>query len=163
MPSAHGPSQSLWVGGEYANLQAGFPEGSTLRLSGAGVFANYNWNHFLGMEVHARFLNFNSWNGETEQDYLAGPRYSFLNSRRWRPFASFPVGLAKIQYPFTLGSGSSFAMAPGGGLEYRLSRKWTVRAAYEYQFLTNSPNFTNEPKFGIKPNGGMAGISYRVR
>jgi opacity protein-like surface antigen len=53
-------------------------------------------------------------------------------------------------------------MAPGGGVEYRLSRKLSLRAIYEYQFLSNSPNFTNEPQFGIKPNGGFAGISYRV-
>jgi opacity protein-like surface antigen len=53
-------------------------------------------------------------------------------------------------------------MAPGGGLEYRLNHKWSLRATYEYQFLPNSPNFTNEPKFGIKPNGALMGISYRL-
>jgi opacity protein-like surface antigen len=160
--SSLGPSQSLWVGAEYSNLHAGFPNGSDLRLSGIGGFANYNWNHSLGVEGHVRFLNFNSWNGETEQNYLAGPRYTFLHSNKWRPFAAFQVGLTRIQYPFSMGSGTMFAMAPASGLEYRLSHKWAVRASYEYQFLHNSPNFSNEPAFGIKPNGFHAGVSYRL-
>jgi opacity protein-like surface antigen len=144
-------------------MKAGFPHGSDLRLSGVGVFANFNWNHSIGVEGRARFLNFNSWYGETEQDYLAGPRYTFLHSDKWRPYASFQVGMAKVQYPFKLGSASFLAMTPGGGLEYRVGRKWSVQASYEYQILPNSPNFSNEPKFGIRPNGPQVGISYRLR
>lgn len=153
---------SLWAGAEYINLQAGFPNGSDVRLSGIGAFGNYNINHHIGFEAHVRFLNFNSWNGETQQNYLAGPRYTFLRNNKWRPFAMFQAGIVRIQYPFSMGNGTSFAMAPSGGLEYRLNHKWSVRAVYEYQFLANSPDFTNEPKFGIKPNGGFAGVSYRI-
>ena len=161
-PSATGTGQSLWVGAEYSNLEAGFPTDSTVRLSGVGAVVTYSRSHSLGVEGRARFLDFNSWHGETEQDYLAGPRYTFLHSNTWRPYALFEVGIVKIQYPFSIGNGTSFAMAPGGGVEYRLNRKWRLRAAYEYQILTNSPNFTDEPKFGIKPNGASAGISYRL-
>jgi opacity protein-like surface antigen len=163
IPSAEGAGQSLWVGAEYANLKAGFPEGSTTRLSGVGVFGNFNWNHRFGVEGRARFLNIGSWNGETEQDYLAGPRYTFLHRNKLRPYALFQVGFVKMQYPFSVGSGTFFAMAPGGGVEYRLSRKWSVRGSYEFQMLMNSPNFTNEPQYGIKPNGGIVGLSYRLR
>jgi len=162
VPDATGAGNSLWAGAEYANMQAGFPNGSSLRLTGVGAFADYNWNHFFGVEMHMRFLNFNSWYGETEQDYLAGPRYTFLKSNRWRPFAGFEIGAVRIQYPFAIGTGTCFAISPGGGLEYRLGRKWAARATYEYQFLPNSPNFTDEPKFGIRPNGFQAGISYRI-
>jgi opacity protein-like surface antigen len=55
-----------------------------------------------------------------------------------------------------------FAVVPGGGLEYRLNRRWSVRASYEYQILPVSPNFTDEPRFGIRPNGVFAGFTYRV-
>ena len=161
-PSARGGGASLWAGAEYSNVRAGFPNGSSVRLGGIGAFVNYNLRHSAGVEARARFLNLNSWNGETQQDYLAGPRYTFLHSERWRPFAAFEVGVVKIQYPFSMGTGTSFAMAPSGGLEYRLGRKWSVRGVYEYQILSNSPDFTNEPKFGIKPNGFHAGIAYRI-
>lgn len=143
-------------------MQAGFPVNSSVHLSGIGAFVNYNWNHRFGVEGRARFLNLKSWHGETEQDYLAGPRYTFLQSNKWRPYAEFQAGMVNIQYPFNLGSGTSFAIAPGGGLEYRLSRKWSVRASYEYQKLFKTLSFTNEPSFGIKPNGASGGISYRV-
>jgi opacity protein-like surface antigen len=161
-PSAEGTGSSLWVGGEYSNFAAGFPNGSSVRLSGIGAFANYNWDSRFGVEARTRFLNFNSWNGETQQDFLVGPRYTFLHREKLRPFAEFQVGFVKIQYPFSIGNGTSFVMAPGGGFEYRLNRQWAVRGAYEFQFLPNSPNFTNEPKFGIKPNGVSVGISYRL-
>jgi opacity protein-like surface antigen len=160
--SASGVGPSLFVGAEYANLQAGFPINSDTRLSGVGGFVNYNWSHSIGMEARARFLNFGSWYGETQQDYLVGPRYTFLHSNTWHPYAIFNVGLVKIQYPFSMGNGTSFAMAPGGGLEYRMSHKIHLRAGYEYQMLTNSPDFTDEPKFGIRPSGFTAGVSYRI-
>lgn len=161
--SAEGAGQSLWVGGQYSNFEAGFPNGSNVRLSGIDAFVNFNWNHRLGLEEHNRFLSFNSWNGETEQNYMIGPRCTFLHREKLRPFAAFEVGFVKIHYPFSIGNGTSFAMAPGGGVEYRLSRQRSVRGSYEFQFLPNSPNFTNEPKFGIKPNGLSPGISYRLR
>jgi opacity protein-like surface antigen len=161
--SAYQTGPSLWAGAEYADFQAGFPNGSSVRLEGVGGFANFNWSHAIGIEARVRFLDFNSWYGETQQDYLAGPRYTFLRNRKWRPFASFQVGMVKIQYPFGMGSGTSFAMAPGGGLEYRLSRRLAARASYEYQILPNSPDFSDEPNFGIRPNGFVAGFSYRIR
>jgi opacity protein-like surface antigen len=53
-------------------------------------------------------------------------------------------------------------MSPGGGLDYQINHKWSLRGSYEYQLLSNSPSFTDEPKFGIKPNGVSVGISYRL-
>ena len=157
-----GGAASLWVGAEYADFKAGFPKDSTVQLGGVGGFATYNWNRHYALEMHARFLNMNSWNGETEQAYLVGPRYSFLRGEKLRPFALFQMGFVKIQYPFQMGTGTSFAMAPGGGVEYRLGRKLSVRGAYEFQMLSNSPDFTNEPKFGIRPTGATVGVSYRI-
>ena len=161
-PSAYGAGASLWAGAEYSNVHAGFTIDSNVRLQGVGAFVDFNRSHSIGFEGHFRFLQLGNWYGETEQNYLAGPRYTFLHSEKWRPFASFEIGAVKIQYPFNMGNGTSFAMAPGGGLEYRLSRKWSVRSAFEYQILTNSPDFTNEPRFGIKPYGFHGGISYRI-
>jgi opacity protein-like surface antigen len=161
-PDALRDNPSFWVGLEYANIRAGFPYGSNLRLSGLGGVASFSWTHHMLIEGRAQYLNWNSWNGETEQDYLAGPRYTFLSGDRVRPFAHLEVGLVHIQYPFRIGSGNMFAVVPGGGLEYRLNRRWSVRASYEYQILPVSPNFTDEPRFGILPNGVFAGFTYRV-
>jgi opacity protein-like surface antigen len=160
-PDADKGKASLWAGAEFANYRAGFPHGSGLRLSGVGAFVTFNRTHHIGFEGHVRFLYVNSWNGETEQDYLAGPRYTFFMSNRWRPFADLEVGAVRIHYPFHIGTGDQFAIAPGGGLEYRVSHRVSVRGIYEYQILPNSPNFTDEPHFGVHPNGVYGGLSIR--
>jgi len=162
VPSAIGPGRSLWVGGEYSNIQAGFPYQSSQRLSGPGVFADYHLTGHIAVEAEARFLRFNSFYGETEDNYLAGARYVVLRFGKFEPFAQGLVGIGKIQFPFNIGSGNYLAVAPGGGAIYRLSRKWSVRGEYEYQFWPNSPNIANEPAHEITPNGFHVGIAYRV-
>ena len=162
VPDAFEGNPSLWGGFEFANYKAAFPYGSGLRLSGPGAFVTFNWTHHIGFEGHARFLDLNSWNGETEQDYIAGPRYTFFMSRHWRPFVTVGVGGVRIHYPFSIGTGNQFAVAPGGGLEYRITRRVSVRGVYEFQYLPNSPNFSNEPHFGMDPNGVYGGFSIRA-
>lgn len=160
-PSAYGSGHSLWIGGEYSNVNASFPYQSNQRLSGISVFADYNVSGPVGVEAEARFLRFNSFYGESEDNYLAGPRYVVRRFGRLQPFAKFLVGIGKIQYPFSVGSGSYLALAPAGGVDYRLSRRWAIRAEYEYQFWPGSPGFANEPANQLTPNGFHAGIAFR--
>ena len=162
VPSAEGPDRSLWAGAEYSNIHAGFPYESNQRLWGIGGFADYHITSHIGVEAEARFLRFNSFYGETEDNYLAGPRYSVRAFRRVQPWAQCLAGLGKIQYPFAIGSGSYFAVAPGAGLNYRLSPRFTVRGGYEYQFWLNSPNVAGEPTHQLTPNGFHAGVAFHV-
>ena len=161
-PSAYGPGHSLWVGGEYSNINASFPYLSDQRLWGIGAFADYNVTGPLGVEAEARFLRFNSFYGETEDNYLAGPRYTVRKFGKLEPYAKFLVGIGEIQYPFQIGSGTYLALAPGGGVTYRLSRRWAVRGEYEYQFWPGSPGFANEPAHELTPSGFHAGIAVRL-
>jgi opacity protein-like surface antigen len=140
-------------------MQVGFPKGINWRMDGAGGFVNFNGNRHIGLDAHARFLNFHDWYGQTKQHYLAGPRYTFLSSNRWHPYASFQIALIREHYPFTLGNANFLALAPGGGLDYHVGHRWELRASYEYQF---PPNFSNEPKSGIHPNGFQTGVAYRI-
>ncbi len=160
-PSAYGPGHSLWVGGAYSNVNASFPYGSAQRLWGIGVFADYHVNGPLGVEAEARFMRFNSFYGETEDNYLAGPRYAVRRFGRFEPYGKFLVGVGKIQYPFTIGSGSYLALAPEGGVSYRLGKRWAIRGEYEYQFWLGSPGFAGEPAHQLTPNGFHAGIAFR--
>ncbi|GGG91880.1 outer membrane beta-barrel protein [Silvibacterium dinghuense] len=161
--SSSGAGQSLWVGGEYTNLRAGFPYDSSYRIGGLGAYANFNWNHHLGIQGEAAWLRFQGFEGETESDYLIGPRYTFLHSPKWRPYASLEVGGVRMHYPFDIGNGSFFTLAPTGGVEYRLNTHWSTRIQYQYQYLFHSPNFTDEPQFGIRPSGVQIGVAYRLR
>jgi opacity protein-like surface antigen len=160
--SADGPGRALWVGGEYSNIHAGFPYQSSQRLWGIGAFVDYHLNSYLDVEAESRFLRFNSLYGESEDNYLAGPRYLVERFGRFQPFAQCLIGIGKMQYPFNIGSGQYLAVAPGGGMNYRISRRWTLRGEYEYQLWPGSPNFTNEPAHEITTNGIHVGLAFRI-
>jgi len=162
VPSATGARPSLWVGGEYSNIQAGFPYGSNSRLSGIGAFADYHWTRHIGFEGVARFLRFNGFENQTEDNYLAGPRYMTRFYGRWQPYAQCLVGIGKIQYPFHIGTGSYLAVAPAAGANFRISKRWSLTGEYEYQLWPNSPNIPGEPAHTITPSGFHAGLSFRL-
>lgn len=161
--SAHGSGQSIWVGGSFLNMNPAFPNGTDVRMSGIGAFGEFDWSHHLAVEASADFLRFNSYNSETQSAFLVGPKYIFLRSNKWRPYARFSVGTVHVHFPFELGDGSYFTLAPAGGVEYRLDRHWAVRAEYQQRFLLNSPNFSGEPQFGMHPGGFQFGVSYRLK
>ena len=161
-PSATGPARALWAGAEYSNIQAGFPYQSSQRLWGIGGLADYHFTTHFAAEAELRFLRFNSFNGETEDNYLAGPRYTVRSFGKFQPYAQCLAGLGKIDYPFQIGNGSYFAVAPAGGVSYRLGPRWKVQGEYEYQFWLNSPNIADEPDHRITPSGFHVGIAFRV-
>ena len=162
VPVAYSSPQSLWVGAEYSNISASFPYQSGQRLQGVGAFVDYNLNRHLGLEFDARFLPFGGFHDSTESSYLAGPRGFFLQRGRFRPYGKMLVSEGKIHYPFTIGDASYLALAPGAGSEYRLSRRWLLRAEYEYQMWLNSPGFANQPKHQLNPNGIHIGVAFKI-
>jgi opacity protein-like surface antigen len=162
VPSATSSTHVLWVGGEYSYIHASFPYGSNQRLWGIGALADYHLSNHIGLEAEARFLRFNSFYGEAEDNYLAGPRYFIGRFGRIQPFAQFLTGIGKIQYPFQIGSGTYTALAPGAGVNYRFGRRCELRGEYEYQLWPGSPNFVNEPSHQIQPSGLHIGLAYRL-
>jgi opacity protein-like surface antigen len=161
-PSAFRAADSLWVGGEYANFDASFPYQSHQRLQGIGAFVDFNLNAHLGVEGDARFLSFGGFDGVTESTYLIGPRYRFAKRARLQPYAQALFGVGHIHYPFEIGDANYFALAPAGGISYRLRGQWSLRAEYEYQFWLNSPGYSNQPSHQLRPNGFNLGVAYRL-
>jgi opacity protein-like surface antigen len=161
-PSAFRATQSLWVGAEYSNIRASFPYQSGQRLSGVGVFADFKWNGRIGLSGDARFLHFGGFENSTESSYLAGPKVYFLSRGRFQPYGKFLLGEGRIHYPFQIGDASYLALAPGIGSGYRVSHHWLLRAEYEYQIWYGSPDYANEPKHQLTPDGFHLGIAYRV-
>ncbi len=160
VPSATRPVRALWVGAEYSNFDPSFPYQSNQRIAGYGVFADYLMNSHLGVEAEARFLTFNGFHGETESNYLAGPQYRSRSFGKFRLYGQGLVGLGKIEFPFSVGSGSYFAVVPGAGVHYRLARRWQLRAGYDYELWLNSPNIANAPAHEIAPSGFHVGLAF---
>ena len=161
-PSAYDMAHSLWIGAEYSNVSASFPYQSGQRIWGIGEFTDVNLSPHIGFEGDARFLRFGGYQQMTESSYLAGPRAFLMVKGRFRPYGKMLVGIGRAHYPYAIGDGGYFALAPGAGTEYRVSRLWMVRLEYEYQMWLNSPGYANVPNHELTPNGFHLGVAYRV-
>jgi opacity protein-like surface antigen len=162
VPAAYRGPQGFWVGAEYSYIRASFPYQSNQALAGAGVYFDDLVNGRLGLEGDARFLHFGGYLGSTESSYLVGPKGYFLQRGRFSPYAKFLVGVGQIHYPYAIGNGSYFALAPGAGLSYRLSHHWMLRSEYEYQMWLDSPGYAGVPDHELTPNGFHLGVGYRI-
>jgi opacity protein-like surface antigen len=161
-PSAASFRGSLWAGGEFSNFS---PDFGPQRLNGAGFYVDLHRSPLIGVEAEGRFLRVNPYFGEHEDSYLIGPHVRFLRHGRIDPYAKILFGIGKITYPFGLGYGTYFAYAPGGGIDYHLSRKISARVEYEYQFWPTAPGaaFSDiSGNHGFTPNGFSAGVAYRI-
>lgn len=162
VPAGYQDQPRLSFGVEYSNFSASFPYQSGQRIGGLGGFADLTLKSRLGVEGEVRFLHFGGFEGSTESNYLAGPRYLFRSFGNFRPYIKGLVGSASIHYPFQIGDASYLAVAPAGGVSYRLSGSFALRAEYEYQFWLNSPGYANEPHHELMPNGVQIGIAYSI-
>lgn len=162
-PSVRGGNSTLWVGGEFASFSSDY--GTQTRIIGPGVNFDFNLTPKIGVVGEARWLHWNGTDSQTQSDYLAGGKYAFFRFHHFTFNAKFLVGGVWVKYPVkaTGGStGSYFAYAPGASVDYRLSRRLSVRGAYEYQILPSAPGFANQPSHGLTPNGFSVGVNYRL-
>jgi opacity protein-like surface antigen len=165
-PSSHGGNATLWVGAEFSSFDPDYDGletlGPTQRLIGPGAFIDFNLTPKLGVEGETHWLRFNGNGGETQNDYLAGVKYRVFRWNKLSINAKFLLGGVWIKYPVGIGSGSYFAYAPGALVDYRLSRRFSVRGDYEYQFIPSAPGLYPDESNGLSPNGFSVGVAYRL-
>jgi opacity protein-like surface antigen len=135
----------------------GFAQTSPNRLFGPGAFVDVHFSRWVQVEAEGRWLRFNQFYlrglppGNGENTYLIGPRIPIVTFHRISPYGKFLVGLGNG--PFL--NGNTFVLAYGGGVDYRLTRRFTLRAIdFEYQRWSVTPT--------LYPYGGSVGISYKI-
>jgi len=170
-PSARESSSSLSVGGELStfNPDWGCSSNSPLacwnhQLLGFGVYVDANRIiQKFGAEGEARWLH---WRGPgaglVESSYLLGPRYEFIHHGKLAVYGKVLMGGGWITLSNDIGKGSYFAFAPGGTVEYKLSKQFTLRGDYEYQMWPAFSGVTSLGNNGLTPNGLSFGVSYRI-
>lgn len=125
------------------------------KLLGATVWVDANSIRPLGLEGEARWLDWHQQANVHAETYLIGLRYRF-HVGRTQPYVKALVGDGHFNFPYNFATGNYLVVAPGGGLDYPLSRRWSARADFEYQYW---PEFT----FGsMNAGGGTIGIRYRI-
>lgn len=162
--ATRGGGQGLSVGAEYSNFRPDYGRG---RIQGITVFADLDGLFLkkLGAEGEASWFHLDPPFGETQDHYLIGPRYQLIRYHKLSGYAKFMMGGGFVTYPNKIGSGSYFAYAPGGTVDYRLNYRWRIRVDYEYEVWPSAPGlaFTYpNPSHGLTPSGFSAGVAYHL-
>jgi hypothetical protein len=124
--------------------------------------ADHIWRR-VGVEGEARWLH---WAGPPgvlkDSNYLLGPRYPVYRRHSLEADLKFMMGESWTTLPFGVGAGSYFTIAPGGTLEYGITKKLVLRGDIEYQWWPSFSGITGLPNNGLTPNGFSAGVKYRL-
>jgi len=143
----------IWAGATGSGYYLQYGERKMLGIAG---FADISTKRRIGLEVEARWLVFNQTANVTTTTYAAGPTYH-RDYGRFEPYVKGLIGFGDFNFPYNLAHGSYLVIAPGGGVDFRISRRIRIRAAdVEYQMW---PQFT----FGSMSSYGVStGLRIRV-
>ncbi len=125
--------------------------GDNFSLNGGSASVAYNFNNWLSGV--ADFGGYHSTNGldsgleGTLSTYLFGPRVSYRRFGRVTPFGEVLFGVAHTGASLlnTTNSQNAFAMTVGGGVDYRVSSRFSIRPLKVDYLLTrfNELNINN--------------------
>lgn len=140
-------------------MASGFSPGDRRHpVIGAGTYIDFHFTHWIQVEAEGRWMPWHGYYGETQSNYLIGPRVPVYHlGRRGQLYGKALIGLGKMDFAFG-GYGSFTALAFGGGLDYKLTRKLTWRPVdFEYQYW---PVWIQNDS--LHPYGFSTGMAYRV-
>jgi opacity protein-like surface antigen len=90
--------------------------------------------------------------------YLAGPRVNFRHSGRFTPFAQALFGVAHGSGLFVPGVQNAFATSIGGGLDVRISNRFSLRPIQVDYLLTRFNEFDDghAAQMNVRVSSGLA-------
>ena len=156
VPSATERVFNVRAGGMFSVFQPdyageGVAQTSPNRLYGAGAFVDVRVNRWVQPEAEMRWLRFNEYLGIDQNTYSVGERLPIITYHKAVPYGKFLVGMGNGSFL----TGNSLVFTYGGGVDYRISRKFTIRACdFEYQQWRVTPT--------LWPYGLSAGVSYKI-
>jgi hypothetical protein len=161
VPAATARPFTLNAGGLGSMFQPDYADNGIAQASqhlwGAGVYVDARFSRWVQVEAEGHWMRFNQYHpcpacqGIDENTYLIGPRIPITNFHGLTPYGKVLVGLGNGSFL----TANTFVLAYGGGVDYRLSRRFTLRAFdFEYQEWRVSPT--------LWPYGGSVGISYKI-
>jgi len=126
-------------------------------LVGLGAYVDLTIFHGIGVEAEGRWQHIHEYEGISQDNYLIGPRVKLRRFWRATPYVKALGGFTNMNFGEGIGTGRFTTLAFGGGLDIRVTRRWSVRAIdAEYQYW---PSFLDS---SLSPFGASAGVSYRI-
>lgn len=130
VPSADAGGSRLTVGATATGYALQYGE---RKMLGVVAIADIDTKRRIGFEGEAQLLIFHLTANVHTETCLIGPRYH-MTFGRFQPYAKGLVGFGRFNYPYNLGQDNDLVIAPGGGLDYRLTNRLRLRLAdFEYQ------------------------------
>jgi len=171
-PSATERVFSVRVGGLASAFQpdyAGEGDAQTgpQRLYGVGAYVDARFTRWIQPELEMRWGRFNEWtcdnecSGIDENTYSLGDRIPIKTFHKFTPYGKVLAGIGNGSWL----TGTALVITYGGGVDYRLNRKFTIRCAdFEYQQwpVTSANLLGGTTSFNVWPYGLSAGMSYRI-
>lgn len=108
------------------------------KMLGVGAFVDGDNTTHFGVEAEGRWIEFHQRANVHAETYSIGGRYHFVFGRL-EPYAKGLVGFANFTFPYDYAQGRYLIVTGGGGMDYRWTRRVSLRADFEYQ---NWPEFT---------------------
>lgn len=129
----------------------GIAQSSPNPLFGVGGYVDARFSRWLGIEAEGNWLHFNQYIGINQNTYLIGPKVPIRFMGNFTPYGKFLVGMGGGSFL----NGHTTVLAYGGGVDYRLSKRFVLRAAdFEFQQWMVTPQ--------LHPYGGSIGIAYKI-
>ncbi len=163
VPAAYRPGPSIYAGGTASafrpypgasSVLPGYPDHTSF---GIGAYIDLNAPRWWGIEAEGRWLLFHEFAQIHEDTYLIGPRF-ILPWHRFKFYGKGLYGQGDFAFPYGDAHELSPVAAFGGGVDYRFSRKISIRAFdAEYQ------KWWTFQKTGISPMGASIGVAYHLR
>ena len=152
-PSGDGGAYKISVGATATGYALQYGD---RKMLGVAAIADVDTDRRIGVEGEAQWLIFHQTANVHTTTYLIGPRYH-LTLGRFQPYAKGLIGFGQFNYPYHLGQDTGLVIAPGGGIDLRISRRVRLRLAdFEYQIW---PQF----HYGALSSYGVSsGIRVRV-
>ena len=136
-PAADAGGAHLSVGGAISGYVLGY---GNVKLYGPSVFVDIDTLRHFGVEAEVRLLPYHAQEGilqtvykeEHATTYMGGVRY-FRTYGRLQPYVKGLVGLGQFTYPYKYATDNDLVVAPGAGMDYKLTNRIKVRGNFEYQ------------------------------
>ncbi len=104
------------------------------KMLGINAIVDIDTKRRTGFEGEAQFLIFRQTANVHTTTYLAGPRYH-LTYGRFQPYLKGLIGFGQFNYPYNYGTDNDLVIAPGGGVDFRVTHRFRLRLAdFEYQY-----------------------------
>jgi outer membrane immunogenic protein len=158
------PKVDVFAGYSYVRENPGPTSGDSFSLNGGSASLTYHIRDWVsGVADFGGYHNGNilgSGVDGTLSTYLFGPRISYRSYRHFTPFAEGLFGVAHAGASIaggTRGSQSAFAMAIGGGVDYRINSRFSLRPVQVDYLLTRfaegTPN--NQTQNNLRASTGI--------